>query len=106
MKTIFTRHTYKSDLTKSIKLRTLPFRPIKMKIVNFLVTTVFSDMIGFNRLGNTVGKHIDSAIFNEKADISVKLQMIQFMLKRGKTARTKSLFKRIHKPGYQNDDNR
>ena len=106
MKTNFTRHTYKSDLTKSIKLRTLPFRLIKMKIFNFLVTTVFFDMIGFNRLGNTVGKHIDSAFFNQKADVSVKLQMIQFMLKRGKTARTKSLFKQIRKLNYQKDDNR
>ena len=77
-----------------------------MKILGLLVATVFSDMIGFNRLGNTVEKHVDSAIFNQKDEVSIKLQMINLMLKRGKTAGMKKLFKQKHKPGSQKDGKR
>lgn len=106
MKTLLTQQAYANGLNKPIKLRTLSVRLIRMKILSLLLVSVCSDMIGFNRLGNTVGKHIGSTIFNQKDELSVKLQMIQFMLKRGEYRRSKNLFKQPQKPLSQKYGNR
>ena len=80
----------------------------KMKLSSLLLLpSVFSDLLSFNKLGNTVYKFDHKNLFNQKDQISVQLQLIQFMMKRGESTQAKQRYNMItQKPALRNGGNR
>ena len=93
---------YKTDKTQ---YRSVP----KMRISSLLLLpNVLSDLLSFNKLGNTIYKFDHKNLFNRNDEISVQLQLIQFMMKLGKSTQAKYRYNKIinQKPELRSGRNR
>ena len=70
-----------------------------MKIFSIWLALSSADLISFNRLGNSVEKHVAniSLLRNETKvkNIELKLQLLQFMVKHGNVEKAKNLLNQV-----------
>ena len=65
-----------------------------MKLLSFWFALNSADQISFNRLNNNVINHVNLQISTKIANVELKLQLVDYMLKHGHVKNAKSLLNR------------